>query len=230
MPRLDYQAGKQPFFELPPSVGHLGGFNIAITKNAFDASFDVLESSIHRIYDVLGYGIFGNAVEGKSKSITDGKIEWIDMTTEPRGWPSFDVFIRYALCRPGHKTLLIQTITSATQNFSQEEIDPKYSDIKSKVPLRKEIAKLEINGSMPLTTDITFESVRQVLDSHTGHWYAVTFDIATEINSKEARDNALDALQRKISMGNNSLPVFSREGSPLINIAPGQVLGHGNHK
>lgn len=70
-------------FELPgvdcliyPSVGHMGGWNFAITPEAFDRLFVVTKSYVSRVLVDAGYGIYVMETEAETDRITETKICW----------------------------------------------------------------------------------------------------------------------------------------------------------
>jgi len=59
-----------------PSVGHLGGWNIAIKPDLLDQKFNVLSIEVHQVEEDLGYGIYRTKRQARAKSIENGMIGW----------------------------------------------------------------------------------------------------------------------------------------------------------
>lgn len=60
-----------------PSVGHLGGWNVAMKKEISDSSLVPISTTVHRILDTPGYGVFGHVIEHESASIeSSGEIKY----------------------------------------------------------------------------------------------------------------------------------------------------------
>jgi RES domain len=76
-----YQSGGGLIY---PSVEHLGAMNLAVPANIFDTKFEVLSTSVFRVIDYVGYGIFNLRLERFSSGFhPDGTIDWSKTTPLP---------------------------------------------------------------------------------------------------------------------------------------------------
>ena len=67
-----------------PSVESPGAMNLAVPATVFDAKFEVLDTSVVRVVDYVGYGIYLLKTEHNSSNFADdGSIDWKNSTPVP---------------------------------------------------------------------------------------------------------------------------------------------------
>lgn len=200
-----------------PSVGHLGGWNIAIKKEAFLSDFEVISSEVHEIYDSPGYGIFGTILKKRHLQISDGKIEWAPAEAPAIAFKSFDEYIRYQLCQSERqRALLIIAQKNVADKLSPEEL----SQLKSQFPQMEttefSIAKLVIDGARPLNSGISLELLVAELDSNNKDWDFITLSVCEDVTDPEKIRTHLSNMKKDISTGLHSYVNFTRDGKPLL--------------
>jgi len=129
-----------------PSVGHLGGWNIAITEDAFLNNFEVQSAELFEIHDVSGYGIFGTISFGKSENIDQdsGEITW-QKSVGGRFLKNFENFLNYALSLPGHRQMLL--VFFKRNEKKQSGIPSELQDVEDKASKLGDGALLTIRSS-----------------------------------------------------------------------------------
>jgi hypothetical protein len=201
---------------LYPSVGHLGGWNIAIQGKVFQEKFRVVESELTEIYDVLGYGIYGTVPLQKSKSINDeGAIEWDkDQPIKPI-FRTFDEYLKYCISLPGIKTLFFQLLKFADNEFPNGHIEKKIPEI-GKVPgLSGGIMKWIFDGYMPLNPNIEFNKLKQNIDSKNRDWDVIVIDIGKNIFNDKDANIFLSDMKKRLMSGDTGFIIFKRSGEPV---------------
>jgi len=59
-----------------PSVGHLGGWNVAIKPDLLDQKFDILSVAVHQVEKDLGYGLYRTKRLMQTTRVEEGVIQW----------------------------------------------------------------------------------------------------------------------------------------------------------
>lgn len=181
---------------LYPSVGHLGGINIAVPSNVFFSNFEITESRVCKIFQVIGFGIFGNVEIKKSKKIHNNKIQWKDYF--PVQFPDFDSFICHSWLTPGNKVLFFQTLK---KNGDANEHIQRFNKID--------------NGAINLGPDVNLELVKTLIAQNSNqNWDAVivtTVDQKDETELKKMHDEFLENIGQK----NSPYQMFDKSGNVM---------------
>lgn len=201
---------------LYPSVGHLGGWNIATKGKIFRERFRVIESELIEIYDVLGYGIYGTVPVLRSKNIDhEGNIGWNSEKPQKPIFRTFDLFLKYCISLPGYKTLFYQFLKFADDEFPEGHIGKKIPEIKQKSGLTGGIMKFVFDGFQPLNANIEFKELIKEVDTKNSDWDVMDIDIGVDIFNEKDANAFLSDMKKRIEKGETGLACFKRNGEPL---------------
>lgn len=200
-----------------PSVGHLGGWNIAISENVFRHGFEVTESEVREVFDAPGYGIFGSQRLFESKKIDGDSIELCEVSAL-HAFPSFDYFMWFNHCRlPHEKTILFQVLKIVPQG--QVELV-----LKNQPPIgvlenndQQVFTQLTINGSFPVELNKDFEALSKFISENCDSWDFVVCDVAQTKKTDEVARQLTDFVV-DVGKGNHSYSIFDRKGKTMTPI------------
>ncbi|WP_428523596.1 RES family NAD+ phosphorylase [Roseibium sp.] len=199
-----------------PSVGHRGGWNVAVPKNIFDENFKIVSSTVYRIFDAPGYGIFGNYVEHRSRAIVNGTIDWLPSQHVAQKFESFESFLQYALCEPDKKFLLAQPFSWAEIDVAEgvkSALDTARQGVETQEP---KVCKLYNVLHMPLTaasSDLTFEILSKLIAEQTPEWDGVSLGVSSGIVSDEELSRSVEDFSQAAAEGKPPFALFFRDGS-----------------
>ena len=195
-----------------PSVGHLGGWNIAISDEAFKRGFDVLESEVIEVFDSPGYGIYGSMKQFQSEKIEGGDIE-LSGVSAMHAFPSFDYLLWYCLCRPSAGTVLFQVLKKAGEGLVSQNLPPM--GMLEAGDIIETFTQPTINGSFPLAHDKDFKALSQFISANTDSWDFVVCDVIPNTHPDEMQ-RRLEEFVGQVSLGNASFSTFDRQGNAVI--------------
>lgn len=191
-----------------PSVGHLGGWNIAITPQAFDRGFEIVSCEVNEVIDTLGYGIFGSKPIFEHGSIQDGRFVW-KTPSEIMAFGSFDEYVWYHLSHPGQKTMIFQLMQIANHEFKHRDFEAALGGTLPENTSNMAL-KLTTQGSFELKYDRDFAYMLKSLADQE-RWDLMTCDVISSVDA-----NIIEAAQAElfqdVASGTSKRTVFSNEG------------------
>lgn len=199
-----------------PSVGHRGGWNVAVPKSIFDEKFEIVSSAVYRIFDAPGYGIFGNYVEHRSRAIESGTIDWLPSQSVAQEFESFESFLQYALCEPDKKFLLVQPFSWAEIDVAEgvkSALDAARQGVDAE---KRKVCKLYNALPIPLTavsSDLTFEILSKQIAEQIPEWDGVSLGVSSGIVTEEDLSRSVEAFSRAAAEGKPPFVLFFRDGS-----------------
>ncbi len=203
-----------------PSVAHLGGFNIAITPDAFNDNFEIINSEVIIITDSMGYGMYANEIKFKSKEIKDGVITWLD-NVDIR-YPTFDLLIWHNLNDfSSPNTLLIQTLENDEKEIN-EFVKENYETLKSNQNSSHTILKAGINGSVPINADLDFNLINKHILSNTATWDVLVCKIIKTIDKDEINEE-LKKFSEDVQNSNTKYDMFNNKGNMVV-VAESRII------
>lgn len=190
-----------------PSVGHRGGWNIAIPKEVYDNNFEVVSSAVYRIFDAPGYGMFGHYVEQRSQTIEGRQIKWIDAGNETSNFENFDAFLQYALCEPAPAFLLLQPL-SLTDVTVPDAVKQALSKAAARTNTTEERVLYLSHPpfAVPMHSELSFETLSAKISAKVPDWNAVLITIASSIASLDDLQVVLNEIA--VTGENNAAPAF----------------------
>ena len=210
-----------------PSVGHLGGWNIAISEDAFNNKFEITKVELVEIYDVLGYGIFGTVTYGQSDEVdsTTGEISWKKMLGQ-KFWGDFDAFLNYTLTLAGHHTMFLFFLKyehGLDANADPEMI--KIQDAAKSIGNGKLMSfKIIFDANVRLNPSLEFSKLIEFADNHNKDWDSVCITTETNINNGNEADSYVARMKELFKNDISSACIFTRDGTQVSMSAPPEIL------
>jgi len=200
-----------------PSVGHLGGWNIAISEDAFRRGFEVTESEVREVFDAPGYGIFGSQRLFEGKIIDGDSIDLCGVSAF-HAFPSFDYFMWFNHCRlPREKTILFQVLKIVPKGevefVLQDQPPIELLDNND----QQVVTQLTLNGFFPVELDKDFEALRKFISENCDSWDFVVCGVAQTKKSDEVARQLIDFVT-EVGKGNPSYSTFDHQGNAVIPI------------
>lgn len=191
-----------------PSVGHLGGWNIAITPHAFERGFEIVSCEVNEVIDTPGYGIFASKPIFEHGSIQDGGFVW-KTPSETMAFGSFDEYIWYHLSAPSQKTLIFQLMQIANDEFKPGDFETALGGKPPENTVNLAL-KLTTQGSFELKYDRDFDYVLKSLAGQE-RWDFMACDVISTVNA-DAIELAQTEFFRDIAGGKKHHTMFSNNG------------------
>lgn len=201
---LEY--GLDAFFY--PSVGHLGGWNIAIKKEVADRELEVIATSVHEINDPLGYGIFGSRIVWQSTSFdANGRISYPEKKIIS-GFASLDELVYFWATPDGRNLLLIlPTIDVPIDERSANNLADALRGIPDEAtPLSMKFGK---DISVRIGVNLGFEEISAQLNKIQPNWTGMIVDVVPTQDHDVAIRNLMERIERGEVSG---LQVCSKNG------------------
>jgi hypothetical protein len=201
-----------------PSVGHLGGWNIAIRGDTFKKDFIIKNSEVHKIFDVVGYGIFGRLKVKQSKSLDNKQqINWEKQLSSKPQFKSFDQYLNYCQSLPGRKTLFFNMFKNAKNDFSEDFIQNSLPAINDKC--KGMVLKLTFDARRELEPYIDFKFIVNELNKINSDWEVIAVDIGQNLANEEDKNKFLIQMSEKISQSEIEYNMFDKIGEPLVAVS-----------
>lgn len=178
-----------------PSVAHKGGFNIAIKKECFDKEFEIVDSSVLKINNSLGYGIYSTEKLFSMNKISNEKIEFIK--TKFR-YSSIDMLIWENLKEfKNTKYLIMQTF----KNISDVKELKKLEEYKSSNELKDDTILIEFTtlSTFQISTNNDFKKLKATLLASSTWDYAICHIV--ESDKKEIIEQEIKTFVKTLKEG-----------------------------
>tara|TARA_E500000318_G_scaffold35012_2_gene34263 strand:- start:1004 stop:2284 length:1281 start_codon:yes stop_codon:yes gene_type:complete len=191
-----------------PSVGHLGGWNIAIKKEVAEEFLDIHKTTVHEIYDSPGYGVFGNFCDNESNSFEeDGTINYPDKR-EIVAFNSFDELVYYWSSRPAHHRIVaLAVLLPAGKTDDETLVTEHLGDAADGAEPMQFTTGLDF--SIPATVDLNFEKFIAVLDKNQPDWTGMIVDVVPD----EGHDSAIAHLKKRLDKNQGfGLMILTKDG------------------
>lgn len=202
-----FQQGFDAFYY--PSVGHLGGWNIAISEQAFSDGFEVVESEVREVFETLGYGIYGSTQRFRCIDVKNGRLNMQPVPFE-HTFPSFDDFLLFNLNQPGQNIIFFQVLRVANGDFIRQHEPTNLSQ-----PADFEaVVQLTINGRIPLDHNVGFDTLSKFISQNTDSWDYVVCQVTSGDTPEELQRQLADFSSR-IASGDTSVNCFDRNGKAV---------------
>lgn len=199
-----FQQGFDAFYY--PSVGHLGGWNIAISEQAFSDKFEVVDSEVREVFDTLGYGIYGSMQLYRCTGFENERLNMQPVSLE-HAVPSFDSFLLFNLNQPDQNVILFQVMRVANGEFIRQH-DPANLPQPADFEV---VVQLTINGRIPLDHDVGFDTLSKLISQNTDSWDYVVCQVASGGTPEELQRQLADFSSR-IASCDTSMNCFDRNG------------------
>jgi hypothetical protein len=200
-----FELGLDAFFY--PSVGHLGGWNIAIKKEVADRDIEIFRTTVHEVYDAAGYGIVGHTCVYDSSVFDEGGKIAYDEKKPLFAFKSFDELVYFwSRNRAPHRIAILAVI--------QKPITSSMTDSDFKLPAdappdaEPQSFSTGIDASIPVTVDLDFSKIRSFMDQNQPNWTAIIAEVVPDEGHEVGIRHLRERMERDNGFG---LPLISKD-------------------